>query len=185
MELDTIIMACGPAQKTVDLFATAKALVARSTSEGASSTPQPLRTFATPWAAFNLNRKPDIPLSINSTAEMFKLQDLRPALLDFFSNHLQNPSIHHIGGCQRAWANIQLPFNDVMVWYSLRMQVQSMDDGLIIDPQRLNVMPPSDSWPLGQYDTALFVDDSTNFTASPDVGLDGRFFRCMFAPDDS
>ena len=72
-------------------------------------------------------------------------------------------------------ANAQLPFTDVMVWFSFHMQMQSMDDGLVTEAQCLNTMPPSNDWPLGQYDTALFVNDSSNPTVSPGVGLDGKF----------
>ena len=71
--------------------------------------------------------------------------------------------------------NTRLPFTDVMVWFSLRIQTRSMDDGLITNPLHLNAMPPSDDWPLGQYDAALFVNNSSNPMASPGVGLDGMF----------
>ena len=180
-ELDTVATACGPSRKTVDLFATADALAVRPMSEGMTDVPRPLRTFSTSQAAFNLNRKPDIArISIDLLAEMYNLPDLHPALLDFFSEHLQNPSksIHRIGGRRRNEANTQLPFDHVAVWFSLRIQTRSTDDGsLITDPRRLVAMPSSELWPLGRYDTALFVDDGTDRTTSPEVGLDGKFFR--------
>ena len=72
-------------------------------------------------------------------------------------------------------ANAQLPFTDVMVWFSFRMQMRSMNDGLVTEAQRLNAMPPSNDWPLGRYDTVLFVNDSSNPMVSPGVGLDGKF----------
>jgi hypothetical protein len=179
-ELDTVATVCGPSRKEVNLFAAAGALVARSLLGGATSIPQPLRAFSTLRAAFNLNRKPDIPkISIDALAQLYNLPDLHPALLDFYE-HPQNPSIHRIGGRRRTWANNQLPFENVMVWYSLRVQTQSMDDGSLSDPRRLNAMPPSDLWTLGRYDTALFVHDSTNVTISPEVGLDGMFFWTKF-----
>ena len=176
--LDTVTTACGPSRKSVNLFATADTLAARSTSEATTSIPLPLRTFSTSRAAFNLNRKPDIPqISINSVAEMFNLPDLCPALLDFFAEHLQNHSNHHIGGRRRTQANTQLPFDDVMVWFSLRTQTRSMDDWSIAYPRRLSVVPSSDPWPLGRYDTVILVDDSTNPSMSPNVGLDGKPFE--------
>ena len=98
-ELDTVGMACSPSRKAVDLFAVADALIACTTSEGPASVPQPLRTFSTSWAAFNLSRLPDIrAISVDSLAEKYHLPDLRLALLDFYTEHLQNPSVHHIGG---------------------------------------------------------------------------------------
>ena len=180
-ELDTAATVCGPSRKEVNLFAAASALVARSMSEGATNIPQPLRAFSTSWAAFSLNRKPDIPkISIDTLAQLYNLPDLCPALFDFFSEHPQNSPIRRIGGRRRTWTNAQLPFENVMVWYSLRVQTQSINDGLLTEPRRLNAMPPSDSWTLGRYDTALFVHDSADATVSPDVGLDGKFFWTNF-----
>jgi len=167
-ELDTVNKACGPSRKTVDLFAAADALIARTLSEDSASVPRPLRTFSTSWSAFNLNRRPDIArIPLDSLAEKYHLPDLRPAVLDFLSKHAQNPSVHHIGGRRRARADMRLPFNDVMVWYSLRLQTRSLDNGSVTEPRRLMAMPPCDSWPLGRCDTMLFVHDSTNSAPSP------------------
>ena len=177
-ELNVVAPPCGPSRKAVDLFATANALATHSASEGMTSVPQPLRTFSTLRAAFNLNRRPDITqISIDSLAEKYNLPDFRPALLDLFSQPLQNPSVHHIGGRRRTHTNSELPFDNAMVWSSLRIQTRSMDDGLVTDPQRLNAIPPSDMLPLGRYDTALFVEDSVNPAVSPEVGLDGEFVQ--------
>ena len=30
--------------------------------------------------------------------------------------------------------NTRLPFTDIMVWFSFRIQMRSMDDGLVTDP---------------------------------------------------
>ncbi|KAF9780072.1 hypothetical protein BJ322DRAFT_1141618 [Thelephora terrestris] len=172
-ELETVATACGPSRKQVNLFAIADALVTRVMLEGFTSIPRPLRTFSTPWAAFNVNRKPDIPrISINALAEIYRLPDLRPALLDF-SQRLGNPSSHHIGGRRGTHTDTQLPFTDVMVWYSLRMQTFSVDDDSVTLPRRLNAIPPCDSWALGRYDTALFVHDEASPALSPDVGFAG------------
>ena len=177
-ELDTATRVCRPSWKRVDLFVDACTLATHSASGRMAGTPLLApRSFSTPWAAFNLNWRPDIPMiSIDSLAERYGLPDFRPALLDLFSEHFENPSIHCIGGRQRTHADPQLPFTNVMVWYSFRIQMQSMDDGLVTDPRRLNAMPPSDEWPLGRYDTALLVEDSSTLTVSPDVGLAGIFF---------
>ena len=187
-ELDTAAT-YGPSRMAVNLFESADALAVRSASEQPASALWPLRTFSTSLVAFNLNRKPDIPrVSIDTLAEMYNLPDLRPALLDFFFERVQNPTFHRIGGRRRNRANIQLPFDDVMVWCSLRVQTRSLDDGSVNDPRRLNAMLPTNLWPLGRYDTALFVEDSTNPTVSPDVGLAGKAFRsdfpnsCLFFP---
>ena len=164
-ELNTIATICGPSRKAVDLFTTADALATHSTSKGMASVPWPLCTFSTTSAAFKLNQKPDIPqITIDSLAEKYSIPDLHLALLNFFSQCLQTGSVHHISGHQRTQATTQLPFKHVMVWSSLCMQTQLMDDGLVTDPQRLIATPPSDIWPLGWYDTALFVNDSASPT---------------------
>ena len=173
-ELNTVGRACGPSRDTVDLFVAANDLATRALP-GDPDIPRPLRTFSTPWAAFNLNRRPDITrISLDDLAKEYRLQDLRPALLDFLSNHSQNPSVHHIGGRRRTRVDSRLPFNEVMVWFSLRLQTRSIDDGSVNEPRRLMAKPPCDLWPQGRYDTMLFVHNSASSAPSPDVGLDGE-----------
>ena len=178
-ELDTATRVCRPSQKRVDLFADAYALATHSASDGMTGALSLApRSFSTSWATFNLNQKPDIPdISIDSLAEMYGLLDLCPALLNLFSERFGNPSVHHIGGRRRTHADAQLPFTNVMVWFSFCMQTRSMDNGLVTDPRRLTAMLPSNEWPLGCYDTALLVEDSSTLTASLDIGLEGMFFR--------
>lgn len=174
-ELDTVSRVCGPSRRTVDLFTAADALIARTSSEDSTRIVRPLRTFSTSWAAFNLNRQPDIAqISVDSLAEKYNLPDLHPALLDFFYKQ-QSASVYHIGGRRRTWADARLPFDNVMVWYSLRLQTHSFDNGLVTEPRRLTAIPPCDSWPLGRYDSMLFAHDKTNPTPSPGIGLDGEF----------
>lgn len=172
-ELDTVGRVCGPSRKTADLFAVANALIVRALEDSAN-TVRPLRTFSTSWAAFNLSRRPDISrISVDSLAGKYNLPDLRPALVDFLSKYSQNILVHRIGGRRQSPANSQLPFDNVMVWHSLRLQTYSLDDDLITEPRRLSAQPPCDAWPLGRYDSILFSHDSTNPVSSPDVGLDG------------
>ena len=175
-ELDTAGRVCGSSRKAVDLFTAADALATRALSEDFSAIPRPLRTFSTSWAAFNLNRRPDIArISVESLAEKYNLPDLHPALLDFLHKLLRNPSLHQVGGRRGTWADTELPFSNVMVWFSLRMQTHSLDDGSVTEPRRLTAIPPCDSWPLGRYDSAIFVHDSTDLARLPGVGLGGRF----------
>jgi hypothetical protein len=185
-ELDTVATACGPSRKAVNLFAAADALAIRSRSDGAMDVPWPLRTVSTSRAAFHFNRKPDVnQISIDSLAGEYDLPDLRPALLDYFSQHLQTPSVLHIGGRRRTQANAQLAFENVVVWRSLRLQTRSVGNGQLSDPRRLTAEPPSDLWPHGRYDTALFVNESANPAKSPDVGLDGKLLDMMHNKDST
>ena len=174
-ELGTTSTTCGPSRKTVDLFAAASVLIARTQSEDPASIPQPLRTFSTSWTAFNLKRRADIArISVDSLAEKYNLPDLRPALLDFLSQYAQSPLVHCISGPRRTWVDTRLPFEHVMAWSSLRLQTRSLGDGSVTEPRRLMAMPPCESWPIGRYDSAIFAHDRTNPARSPGVGLDGE-----------
>ena len=177
-ELDTATRVCGPSRKRVDLFTDACTSAACSTLDGIAGTLSLAPCFfATPWATFSLNKKPDIPaISIDSLAERYSLADLRPALLDLFSEWFEDPSVHCIGGRQRTHANTWLPFTEVMVWFSIRMQTWSIDNRSVTEPRRLNAAPLLDEWPLRRYDTVLLVKDSSNPAVSLDVGLDGKYF---------
>ena len=177
-ELDTTTRVCGPSQKRVDLFADACTLAACSTLDRLAGTLSLAPcSFTTPWATFGLNKKPNIPaISINSLVERYSLPDLCPALLDLFSERFEDPSVHCIGGHRRTHANTRLPFTEVMVWFSVRMQMRLMDNGSVTEPRCLNAAPPSDEWPLRWYDTVLLVKNSSNPAVSPDIGLDGKYF---------
>ena len=176
-ELDTVATACEPSRKPVDLFMVAEDLMC-SRLDGTLNILRPLHTFATSLVAFNLSRTLDISrVSVDSLAELYNLPDLCTALLNFLSEYLQNSLTHQIGGHCRTQPNLSLPFDDVMVWSSIRAQTRLMDDGSVVDPRRLNVMPPSNMWPLGRYDTALFISDSADMLTSPDIGLNGKYFN--------
>ena len=174
-KLDTVGRACTPSCKTVNLFAATDTLLTHVLSEDSASIVWPLWTFSTSWATFQLNWWPDITqVSVDSLTKKYKLPHFQPALLNFLTNHLQNPLVHQIGGQQRTQVDTQLPFNNVMVWFSLHIQTQSLDSNSVIKPQCLMVMPPCDLWPLQRYDAMLFVHDSANLTPSPDVRLEGK-----------
>ena len=85
--------------QAVPLTAAASLPVTHPMSDGMASTSLVAHIFSTPWAAFNLNWKPDIPqISVDLLAEMYGLPDLHPALVDLFSEGFEGPSLHHIGG---------------------------------------------------------------------------------------
>jgi hypothetical protein len=67
-----------------------------------------------------------------------------------------------------------LPFDDVIVWHSLRIQTHSLDDGSLTEPRRLMAVPPCESWPQGRCDSAIFIHDGTDSTRLPGVGLQGQ-----------
>lgn len=49
----------------------------------------------------------------------------------------------------------QLPFDHVMVWFSLRIQTRSTDNGSVSNPRRLNATPPSDLWLVAPWTVRL------------------------------
>ena len=134
------------------------------------STPLPLRTFCTGSTAFHLNRRPDLaPLTVDEVAVKFRLPDLRAALADYI-RHVQDlrSSMFKIGQRRLSRANTELPFTHLRVWYSTRVQVQSIDSTDVSVPHRVCAEPPSLEWPFGRYDTVLLSDGS-----APGRGLHG------------
>ena len=133
-------------------------------------TPLPLRTFCTESTAFHLNRRPDLaPLTVDEVAVKFRLPDLRAALADYI-RHVQDlrSSMFKISQRRLSRANAELPFTHLRVWYSTRVQVQSIDSTDVSVPHRVCAEPPSPEWPFGRYDTVLLSDGS-----APGRGLHG------------
>jgi hypothetical protein len=74
-----------------------------------------------------------------------------------------------------AAASAMLPFTEVQVWYSVRMQVPAVDDEFQVMPaETVHTCPPSKEWPCGRYDTALLIDDPD--ISWPSCGITGTLF---------
>ncbi|KIK16208.1 hypothetical protein PISMIDRAFT_82959, partial [Pisolithus microcarpus 441] len=88
------------------------------------SVPRPLRTLAIGRTTLRLNYKPSIHrISINDAADTFSLPDLRGALSDYLNREgsfCQN--FHSFGHQRRSSPNSPLPFNDLHIWFKVRVQ---------------------------------------------------------------
>ncbi|KAF9645552.1 hypothetical protein BDM02DRAFT_3131018 [Thelephora ganbajun] len=110
-----------------------------------------------------------------------EIPDLLQATHDFFTHFLQDQSTCTIAGkCGPAW-DTNIPFKEVWVWYSVRVQMYSQLHSGIAPPQKLFASPPSEEWPTGWCDTALFTQDATAGPLHPPPGLNGQI-RMIFHP---
>jgi hypothetical protein len=169
-DLDTAESMDGPSRCVPDLFEVASAVLAKPSH----LLILPLRIFSTPLAAFHLNRHPDISkIAVDVLAERFSIPDLRSALADFLAHYLVDQGMHRIGGRRASRHTAPLPFQEVQVWFSVRVQTHSCDGPGVVPPQRLMALPPSDEWPQGRCDTAIFCQDTYNCPDRPPAGLQG------------
>ncbi|KAG2125087.1 hypothetical protein DEU56DRAFT_744061 [Suillus clintonianus] len=154
-----------------DYFSIAKILQERKIG----SVPIPLRSFVVGPTALNLAYNPSIKnATVDEIAIMFSLPDLRPAIADFLHREATyGNGIHSIGGPRRAAHDTELPFDNVQVWFKIRLQETEFHDPRNIRPaQTLNCAPPSDPWTLGRYDTVIIQTSSGH--SWPASGLSGH-----------
>lgn len=154
------------------------------------SVPLPLRSFVVERTAFHLAYDPSIRnITVDDVAVRFGLSDLRPALADFLHREASygHDHIHAIGGPRRAGPDTALPFEDVQVWFKLRLQNMESHDGALEDvlpPQTLNCAPPSEPWTCGHYDTAIVSTEAGfSWPSSGILGTSYIVFRgCLCRP---
>jgi hypothetical protein len=156
----------GPPRAIPDLFHW-------SPPSGGSSTPFPPPTFSTNTTAFHLNTKPNVSrMPLDEFSALFDIVDLPVAIKAFLAQYLREPQTCKIGGRQGNQDDRRVPFDDVKVWHSAQVQNLSSTGGLRV-PQRVFAVPPSDAWPLGRYDTAIFREDVENGPQIPGRGFNG------------
>ncbi|KAG1733957.1 hypothetical protein EDB19DRAFT_1896533 [Suillus lakei] len=151
------------------------------------SIPLPLRSFVVGRVAFHLAYDPSIRnITVDDVAIKFGLPDLRPALSDFLHHEasLGRNHTHAIGGPRRAGPNATLPFENVQVWFKLRLQDTDFHDAHNIRPaQTLNCAPPSEPWTFGHYDSIIINTEAEH--SWPTSGLKGHTvaqIRLIFRP---
>ncbi|KAG6369260.1 hypothetical protein JVT61DRAFT_15532 [Boletus reticuloceps] len=157
-----------PPRPLPDLFAIAEALQSARTG----SVPHPPRTFTSGGTAFRVNYDPSVNrIPIEKVAEIFNLPDLRPALADFFNRGGMH--LHSFGGQRRSPSDAHLPFNDLQIWYKVRVQQKLYHDPTSRAPVfMINAHPPDRAWEYGRYDAAILqVDDRHEW---PFSGLTGH-----------
>ncbi|KAG2108289.1 hypothetical protein DEU56DRAFT_874535 [Suillus clintonianus] len=102
----------------------------------------------------------------NVVADKFSLPDLRGALADY---------IQREGYGSEPLPDAPLPFNDLMVWFKVRVQQASYHSPSITPPAlTVNAHPPSATWKYGRYDAAIFTVDDTGREQWPTSGLKGH-----------
>ena len=133
------------------------------------------QTFSTATTAFHLNVNADTSrASIEEISIQFSIPDLLPALRDFFSHYLCDQQSRTIAGRRGPLWNASAPFEDVKVWHSIRVQTKGGYSSTPPPPDKLFASPPSDEWPTGRCDTAIFSIDAEGGPARPPPGLGGK-----------
>jgi hypothetical protein len=124
--------------------------------------PLPLQTFVGAKMAIHLSCDPSFSrMSVNETAEKFKLPDLRGALVNYI-NHGSVGGIYTIGGPRMAGGTMVLPTDTIEVWNKVRVQNRAYHaPHNILPAQTINASPPSDAWPHGRADVVLINTDPT------------------------
>ena len=131
---------------------------------------KPYRTFSTTTTAFHLASKPSLRLGLDKAAEMFKIPDLRQALVECL-HRLENGTPHPVSGT-RTFNHRILPFDCIQIWYKFRTQQMQYHNSNVPDaPQTLRAFPPSTSHPHGLYDTVVI--NSERQSEWPKCGLNG------------
>ena len=124
--------------------------------------PLPLRTFVGAKMAIHLSCDPSFSrMSVNETADKFKLPDLHGAFVNYI-NHGSVGGIYTIGGPQMAGSTMMLPTDTIEVWDKVRVQNHAYyvpHD--ILPAQTINASPPSDAWPHRCADVVLINTDPT------------------------
>jgi len=173
-ELPHIAQAFGPPRATPDLFAIAQH------DQSQPTPPSFPRTFATPTTAFHLNNRANISRStIGAISTKYEIPDLLQATRDFFSHFLHDQNTRTLGGRRGPAWNANLPFEQVRVWSSVRVQTYSQLRSGLTPPEKLYASPASQEWPKGRCDTAIFVQDSTGGPLCPPPGLNGKRPHCI------
>ena len=116
---------------------------------------------------------------IDKISIQYEIPDLLQATCDFFSHFLHDQDSCTIGGRHGPASDTHLPFEQVWVWYSVRVQTYSQLYSGVACPQKLFASPPSKEWPTGRCDTAIFAQDAVTGPLQPPPGLDGKQFYCI------
>jgi hypothetical protein len=171
-EIDPVSNLSGPSRDLTDYFQVSSKLKNGEIPNAC----KPFRTFSVATTAFHLTRDPNIrSATVDETAKLYGLDDLRPALADYLQRYHQQPArVYHVAGRRIATANCQLPFEYLHIWHRLRMQSKSYhNEELILAAQTINAIPSKDDWEFGRFDTVLVNTDPEK--KWPRSGLDGEY----------
>lgn len=124
------------------------------------SAPFPLRSFVNSRTAINLARDPKINrASIDKIALDFQIPDLHAALGDYIQRE-KSKLPHSVSGPRLSTGDCCLPFSELAVWYSVRLQQTPFHSDSDLGPaQTVTASPPSSSWKYGRFDSVIFNAD--------------------------
>ena len=173
-QLPDIAQAFNTRQATPDLFAAAAA-------DRSEPHPGPFPwTFATPTTTFHLNNQADVSRStVDNAALKHEIPDLLQAMHDFLLHFLHDQSTRTISGRRGPAWDATVPFQQVRIWYSVRVQTYSSCSTGAADPQKLFASPLTKDWPHGQCDTAMFTQDATAGPLQPPLWLNSTSPHCV------
>ncbi|KIK12808.1 hypothetical protein PISMIDRAFT_120205 [Pisolithus microcarpus 441] len=102
--------------------------------------------------AYLVTLRPHFPSISVDDAALLSINDLHPALGDFFSGRsYTSRNGHHLSS-----PHCPLPFSDFHAWNKFRIQQRSVQDPLSLSPpQTVQAVPPSTDMPWGQANTVL------------------------------
>lgn len=160
-------LSSGSTRPVTDYFMKADFL--KSTSHPGINTLKTLpRTFSTRETAFHLKAKPDYKkLSIEDTAVLFDIPDLKDSLVDYAARTAQSSSglIEAIGGRRGSSPTAQLPFTHLAVWTKVRIQNRAYHfPHPTLASQTINASPKDtgpetqsakERWPHGRFDPVI------------------------------
>lgn len=121
--------------------------------------------------AFTVTIRPHYPrLDLFEAAALYKLQDFRSALGDYFVKRL---TYTQRGGQRKSAPDCSLPFTSIRAWNSFRIQQYSTQDPLTLLPARtVQALPPNDDkLPYGRCNTVI-LDDSDDSAAITTTSAD-------------
>ncbi|PPQ98093.1 hypothetical protein CVT26_003263 [Gymnopilus dilepis] len=174
--LGTTSLLSGSTRQEVDYFTMASQL----RSQVSPDLPRPYRTRqSSPFTAFHLTRDPTSKcMSIDQVAALFQLPDLRPALGDYILRLKQarpDGKLLTVGGRRISNEQTMLPFSEVSVWNSFRLQNKAYHSPHDVLPgQTINAHPPNKDWPHGRYDTV--IANTSGSEEWPKSGLKGESY---------
>ena len=174
-----------PSKQSLDYFALATKLSAayEKTREAGfrSSICLPLRTFSIPSTSFHLSRDPRWKRrTISDIVQQFRLPDLEPALKEYVRRlHVWGSQADKelvVGGRRHTYKDKELPFTELDVWKSFRIQKREYFAPYRPLPARtIHALPPGEdeAWPHGRYEAGIVNHDDTQ--TWPESGLNGEF----------
>ncbi|KAI6041910.1 hypothetical protein EDC04DRAFT_2601375 [Pisolithus marmoratus] len=140
------------------------------------SAPRPYRTFATSCTAFHLGTDPTLTnMPIDNAAKIFKLDDLHSAIIDYLCciQTDTDPSTHPTWKPGGAPTNDHIPFSHIQIWAKVHVQSIPYHIDEALEPsQALLTQPPTDTWPLGCYDSVIINTCQTSLW--PHSGIKGH-----------